>query len=55
MLLREGEHTEEAIMSQLTARGNLASDVVRFCNEMSKAFLTPLRQSPINVVRGRES
>lgn len=25
MLLKECEHTEEAIMSQLTARGNLAS------------------------------
>lgn len=27
LLLKECEHTEEAIMSQLTAKGNLASDV----------------------------
>lgn len=39
MLLEEGEHTEEAIMSQLTARGNLASDACFFLNEMSKTVL----------------
>ena len=30
MLLREGEHSEEAIMWRMTARGNLASDVFLF-------------------------
>lgn len=39
MLLKDCEHTEEAIMSQLTAKGNLASDAC-FFNEMSKTFLT---------------
>lgn len=45
MLLREGEHTEEAIMSQLTAGGNLASDVVHFFNEMGKTHTTLYRGS----------
>lgn len=41
MLLREGENSEEAIMSQLTARGNLASDV-HFSKEMSKRLRTTM-------------
>ena len=30
MLLCEGEHTQETIISQLTAEGNLASDDLHF-------------------------